>query len=169
MSIDPACDAAAGRQRLRHITAAEPPGIFNFGSVGTDLATRIVGNIPGHQLARKRPALASHVADIAHLHPGLLRHLPLNALFERLPEIHEAGDQAVASGGPLSLADQQKFLPPFNQHDYAGVDVGIMLVTASEALLSPTSGNGFYPAAAAGADGTLPFPLENLVGKSTQA
>ena len=68
--------------------------------------------------AGERPGLAGEVADVAHPHTDLLRHLARQALLERLARLGEAGQGAVHPGGEMRAAREKNLIFSFDQsHD----------------------------------------------------
>src|SRR5262245_26348829 len=73
----------------------EPAGVLQLLPVHHEISPGVAGHEADHELARKRPVLAPHIADVGDLDPDLLPHLPMHRALQALAVVDESRHQAV--------------------------------------------------------------------------
>src|SRR5206468_3857946 len=123
--------------------------------VDLDLAARVGGDEPDHELAREGPVLAPDVGDVLHVHADLFLHLPGDGALERLAIVDEAGDERIAAGRPDALAREQHTVAVAHDDDDRRVQVRVMLVLAARAALAPLAREALGASAARAASTSI--------------
>src|SRR5690606_10053612 len=127
------------RQCLGDIGAREPARFLDFGAVDRQFKAVGVADAADHQLRGERPRLAGDVPYVAHTHAGLLEHLALDGLLDRLARLDEAGERREAVRRKPRLAPEENLALALDEHDRHRVDARKMLRPASGAVALPAA------------------------------
>ena len=158
---DVAGDGMPGRSGGQGVHV-EPARVLQLIAVDDDVAARIAGDEPDHELARKGPVLAADVRDVLHVDADLFLHLARHAALERLAVVDEAGHERVAAGRKGRLAREQHPVAVAHEHDHARMQVRVVLVAAPRAFLAPLALDARGGGAAARAVAARALPVQRL-------
>src|SRR3984893_14303418 len=164
---DEAGDAVA-RGTIGELIAGKPPRVLELRAVHAHLAAGIVGHEAQHDLARKRPVLGAHVADVLHVDAELFLELAGHRALQRLAVVDEARHEGVAPRCPLRLAREEDAVAVADENDDGGMEMGVVLVAAARAALAPFALDACGRLAAPRAEAARGLPPERLPGHAPE-
>src|SRR5258708_4650057 len=116
---------------------------------------------------RKRPGLATEVADVEHLQADLLAHLAGHGFFERLARFDKSSQNTEEAIGEGLVARQEQLIATPNQHDHSRAEARKAEQAAVRAQLRPLRGSMHRRLTAPTAEAMRLVPQQDLDGAAS--